>query len=91
MNLKGGHLEHRFSVYDSNLRIRCVSVFIYCWVSIVGMIEFITRVGKRNKMRNEVNGIYLSKALTCMNFFLYKQKNVVFFIKETHTFDHIVV
>ena len=32
--------------------------------------------------------IYLSKALTCMNFFLYKQK--CFFIKEKDTFGHIV-
>ena len=34
--------------------------------------------------------IYLSKALTCMKFFLYKQKKC-FFIKETDTFGHIVV
>ena len=33
--------------------------------------------------------IYLSKALTCMKFFLYKQK--LLFIKETDTFGHIVV
>ena len=33
--------------------------------------------------------IYLSKALTCMNLFLYKQKCI--FIKETDTFGHIVV
>ena len=33
--------------------------------------------------------IYLSKALTCMKFFLYKQK--CFFIKETDSFGHIVV
>ena len=32
-----------------------------------------------------IKGIYLSKALTCMNFFLY------IFIKETDTFGHIVV
>ena len=36
-----------------------------------------------------LKGIYLSKALTCMNFFLYKQK--CFFIKEMDTFGHIVV
>ena len=36
-----------------------------------------------------IKGIYLSKALTCMNFFLYKQK--MLFIKETDTFGHIVV
>ena len=34
-------------------------------------------------------GIYLSKALTCMISFLYKQK--MFFIKETDTFSYIVV
>ena len=34
--------------------------------------------------------VYLSKALTCMKFFLYKQK-MLFFIKETDTFGHIVV
>ena len=32
--------------------------------------------------------IYLSKGLTCMKFFLYKQN--AFFIKETDTFGHIV-
>ena len=37
----------------------------------------------------ELKGIYLSKALTCMKFFLYKQK--CFFIKETDIFGHIVV
>ena len=37
-----------------------------------------------------IKGIYLSKALTCMNFFLYKQK-MLFFIKETETFGHTVV
>ena len=37
----------------------------------------------------QLKGIYLSKALTCMKFFLYKQK--CFFIKETDTFGHIVV
>ena len=36
-----------------------------------------------------VKGIYLSKALTWMIFFLYKQK--LRFIKETDTFSHIVV
>ena len=36
-----------------------------------------------------LTGIYLSKALTCMQFFLYKQK--LFFIRETDTFGHIVV
>ena len=36
-----------------------------------------------------IKGIYLSKALTCMKFFLYKQK--CFFIKGTDTFGHIVV
>ena len=36
-----------------------------------------------------VKGIYLSKALTCMIFFRYKQK--MLFIKETDTFGHIVV
>ena len=36
-----------------------------------------------------VKGIYLSKALTLINFFLYKQK--MFFNKETDTFGHIVV
>ena len=35
-------------------------------------------------------GIYLSKALTCMKIFLNKQK-LLFFIKETDTFGHIVV
>ena len=34
--------------------------------------------------------IYLSKALTCMEFFLNKQK-MPYFIKETDTFGHIVV
>ena len=37
-----------------------------------------------------VKGIYLSKALTCMKFFLYKRK-MLFFIKETDTFGYIVV
>ena len=36
-----------------------------------------------------IKGIYLSKALTCMKFFMYKQK--LLFIKETDTFGHIVV
>ena len=36
-----------------------------------------------------IQGIYLSKALTCMKLFLYKQK--LLFIKETDTFGHIVV
>ena len=36
-----------------------------------------------------LKGIYLSKALTCMIFFLYKQK--MLFIKETDTFGHVVV
>ena len=39
--------------------------------------------------RGELKWIYLSKALTCMKVFLYKQK--CFFIKETDTFGHIVV
>ena len=34
-------------------------------------------------------GILLSKALTCMKCFLYKQNG--FFIKETNTFGHINV
>ena len=34
-------------------------------------------------------GIYLSKALTCMKIFLYKQE--LLFVKETDTFGHIVV
>ena len=34
-------------------------------------------------------GIYLSKALTCMKYFLYKQK--LLFVKEKDTFGHIVV
>ena len=33
--------------------------------------------------------IYLSKALTCMKIFLYKQE--LLFVKETDTFCHIVV
>ena len=37
----------------------------------------------------QLKGVYLSKALTCMNFFLYKK--ICFFIKETDTFGHIVV
>ena len=37
-----------------------------------------------------VKWIYLSKALTCMKFFLFKQC-IFFFIKETDTFGHIVV
>ena len=37
-----------------------------------------------------VKGIYLLKALTCMKFFLYKQK-MLFFIKGADTFCHIVV
>ena len=36
-----------------------------------------------------IKGIYLSKALTCMKFFLYIQK--CFLFKETDTFGHIVV
>ena len=37
-------------------------------------------------------GIYLSKALTCIQFFLHINKNVFFiYIKETDTFGHIVV
>ena len=36
-----------------------------------------------------IKGILLSKALTCMKIFLYKQKRL--FIKETDTFGHIVV
>ena len=36
-----------------------------------------------------VKGIYLSKALTCMECFLYKQK--LLFIKEADTFGHTVV
>ena len=38
---------------------------------------------------NLYKGIYLSKALTCMKFFLYKQE--LLFVKETDTFGHIVV
>ena len=34
-------------------------------------------------------GIYLSKALTCMKFFMNKQE--LLFVKETDTFGHIVV
>ena len=34
-----------------------------------------------------LKGMLLSKALTCMNFFLYKQK----YIMETDTFGYIVV
>ena len=37
----------------------------------------------------QYKGILLSKALTCMKFFLYKQKRL--FIKETDIFGHIVV
>ena len=37
---------------------------------------------------SQFKGIYLSKALTCN--FSYKQK-VVFFIKDTDTFGHIVI
>ena len=40
-------------------------------------------------MRLYIKGIYLSKALTCMIMFLYKQK--LLFVKETDTFCHIVV
>ena len=36
----------------------------------------------------EDKGIYLLKALTCMNFFLYEK---MLFIKEMDTFSHIVV
>ena len=36
-----------------------------------------------------LKGIYLSKALTCMKIFLYKQE--LLFVKETDTFGHIVV
>ena len=36
-----------------------------------------------------LKGIYLSKALTCINFFLYKQK--MLFIKETDTSGHVDV
>ena len=36
-----------------------------------------------------IKGIYLSKALTCMKFFLYKQKKKI--IKEMDTYGHIVV
>ena len=37
-----------------------------------------------------LKGIYLSKALTCMKMFLYKQE-YCFFVKEMDTFGHIVV
>ena len=37
-----------------------------------------------------IQGIYLSKALTCMKFFLYIKQKLPFFIKETDTFGHIV-
>ena len=37
-----------------------------------------------------IKGIDLSKALTCMKLFLYKQK-LLFFIKGTDIFGHIVV
>ena len=38
---------------------------------------------------NAFKGMYLSKALTCMKCFLYKQN--LLFIKEKDTFGHIVV
>ena len=38
-----------------------------------------------------IKEIYLSKALTCMKCFLYKQKCFFFFIKEADTFGHIAV
>ena len=41
-------------------------------------------------LSKNIKEIYLSKALTCMIFFLSKQKKA-FFIKETDTFGHIVV
>ena len=48
--------------------------------------------GRPRKSWSEcVKEIYLSKALTSMKFFLYKQKMFFFFIKETDTFVHIVV
>ena len=37
-----------------------------------------------------IKGVYISRALTCMKIFLYKQ-TLFFFIKETGTFGHIVV
>ena len=40
-------------------------------------------------MLKNFKGIYLSKALTCMTLFLYKQK--LLFIKETDSFGYIVV
>ena len=36
-----------------------------------------------------LKGIYLSKALTCIEIFLYKQE--LLFVKEMDTFGHIVV
>ena len=50
---------------------------------------FPLRVVNSKPGKTSIKGIYLSKALTCMKFFLYKQK--CFFIKETDTFGHIVV
>ena len=40
------------------------------------------------QIQNLFKGIYLSKALTCMPFFRYKQK--CFFIKETDTFEQLI-
>ena len=42
------------------------------------------------KPRATIKGIFLSKALNCMIFFLYKNKNG-YFTMETDTFGYIVV
>ena len=54
-------------------------------MSVKGYIEFI----EINQLWSSVKGIYLSKALTCMKIFLYKQE--LLFVKETDTFGKIVV
>ena len=50
---------------------------------------FIASINFTDTVQDVLKGILLSKALTCMKSFLYKQNWL--FIKETDTFGHIVV
>ena len=63
-----------------------VTLFCFRSITFEGMHQFQSYFTEES---GTIKGIYLSKALTCIKFFLYKQK--MLFIKETDTFGHIVV